>query len=85
MSGLQSAGDQNAGGQESVLRDQVRQELATADLRHLADGIGCTVRVRVPMDLLARAKALTGLEDTEQVLHAALVHLVMGPGENGGH
>lgn len=85
MSGLQSTGDQDDGGQESVLRAQVREELMTADRRHLADGIGCTLRVRVPMDLLARAKALTGLEDTEQVLHAALVHLVMGPGENASH
>lgn len=85
MAGLQSAGGPDSGGQEPILRDQVRKEVATADLRHLADGIGCTLRVRVSMDLLARAKALTGLEDTEQVLHAALVHLVMGPGENGGH
>lgn len=85
MSALQSVRDPVSGGPGCALRDQVRQELLAADRQHLADGIGCTVRARVPLDLLARAKALTGLEDTEQVLHAALVHLVMGQGDRPGH
>lgn len=67
------------------MEDAVRQELQTAEAAHMADGIGCLVRARIPLELLARAKNVTGLADTEQVLQAALVHLLMDRKDSPGH
>lgn len=71
--------------QTGVLPDRLRAEMQSAQAAHMDDGPGRVVHTRLPLRLIERAKQSSGIRSDEDLLHAALVHLVMDAGQQPGH
>lgn len=67
--------------QTGVLPDRLRAEMQSAQAAHMDDGPGRVVHTRLPLRLIERAKQSAGIRSDEDLLHAALVHLVMDAGQ----
>lgn len=63
-----------------LLAERLRAELRSAQAARMAAGPGRMVHARVPLRLMEQAKQRTGIASDDDLLHAALVHLVMDGG-----
>lgn len=63
--------------EKPVLPARLQAELAEARARHMEAGIGRTMKTRLPLGLVEAAKKSSGITSDDELLHAALVHLVM--------
>jgi hypothetical protein len=60
-----------------ALAARLRQELDTAEGKRLIAGPGRVIHARLPLRLMERAREEAGIHSDEDLLQAALVHLVM--------
>lgn len=56
---------------------QLRQEMDSDQARRLASGVTRTIKCHLPIALMETARERTGLTNDEDVLQAALIHLVL--------
>lgn len=69
--------DRTQGTTAGTLPAQLRQEMDSDQARRLASGVTRTVKCHLPIALMEAARSKTGLTNDEDVLQAALIHLVL--------